>query len=575
MNVYDEILRDTPFAAYQFLTATSPFANLMGDSNAATTANPALSELSMVTGPGKSLKMAASTSISFPFTNRFTKASTGMSFSIGGWFGMDGPGYFLMLSHASSTDGLYFTGDAIRFAVDGDDGSRVEASWPTPDLTKNYQAIGTYDASKISLYIDGLLVAETNIPDGFVLKDQANTRLYFALPASRTARLEAPAFYYHALSPARIRAQYLAGRGELTALEAAGAYGGTVWKFSDEGRDIISSTQIDWATAGQAVDSLTSDVLTPVYDEDDLSVAGTFTFAVPIADLDAVTTIQGIKLEWNGDGTFTVQYSLNDGATWATATNGSILASTIDLSSLVTPLVKITFTAGNVPGLDVVRDMRVTSYSTNVAYAVNGRERTITLVGSPSTSTLWREPIDNDSASGTEFINSGYGIMNESTETDKTNIGTIEIWASFNNPAPGWYILDSRAVTPSNASYIWDSGSNTLSFSGFSALYINGVARTSGTFVPVPNQLYHIVGVYSTPHNAKISFSPAKLGQVNSILSITTYEAQLTASQVASLFNSYFGPPVLSVSEAATLSVTETAPAAKAYVHDWSITGAG
>jgi hypothetical protein len=581
MNIYDAILRDNPFATYQFLTASASYANLMGDSNAATTASAALSNLSMVSGPGRAMQMAASTSISFPFTDRFSKPNTGLPFSIEGWFGMDGPGYFLMLTHASSTDGLYFTGDAIRFALDIDGGGQISTEWPTPDLTKNYYVAATYDSSKISLYIDGILVSQTDVPEGTVLADKANTRLYFATPAGRTARLQAPAFYYHSLTPERVAAHYLAGRQQMTAMEAAGQFGGTVWKFSDAERDLVNGQEVDWMTSGEAVGCIASDNLYPTYDDTDLSVAGTYTFSIPIADLDAVTTIQGIKLEWNGDGNFSVEYSLDDGTTWASASNGKVLPSTVGLSSLVTPMVRITFAQGRAPGLDVVRDMRFTVYQTNVAYAVNDRERTITLTGTgvaPSTSTAWSEPIDDDSASGTVFGSStayGYGILNESTEIDSTDIGTIEIWVSISTVVSGPYILDSRSVTPSNASYIWVDGAGLLKWAGFSAVYVNRNLVTSGSLTIIPNMTYHIIAVYSTPHNAKISLSSANSTAVNHILQFATYEGQLTQAQAQALHDSYFGLPALTILDSGNIAMTENAPAAKAYVNDWSIQGAG
>jgi hypothetical protein len=114
-----------------------------------------------------------------------------------------------------------------------------------------------------------------------------------------------------------------------------------------------------------------------------------------------------------------------------------------------------------------------------------------------------------------------------------------------------------------------------LTFSGFSAVYVDGVAKASGTYVPVSNRLMHLVAVYTTPHNAKMVLGPGTGTGKHNIRHFATYPSQLTAAQVLSLYRSYFGLPVLSGVDANAIVLSETAPAAKVYVKDWAHTGAG
>lgn len=533
---------------------------------------------SIVSGPSQSILTGLGQAFSFTFNNRFNKAYDELPFSLECWskFITNSTIGSLVMSHASSVDGLYFDGDNIRFRVDLDDGSNVAVNWATPDFTKAYHIVGTYSGNKISLYVDGDLKGTANLPDGAVLANKASNILYAGFTEPQFL-FEAPAVYERELSAAQVAQHYAAGRQNRLAADAAGAFGGRIFRFSDAERDIYVKNDIDFPTEGRADNAIAGTYLQPVYGSDDLSQAGTYTISVPVADLlgGSPPNVQGMKLEWTGDGNFVVEYSLNNGSSWSTAVNGAVQASTLNMAPTVTPIIRITFAAGRAKGLDVVRSFEITTYKNLTVRATNDVERTMLFNSTTTSSSSWSEPIEMDDASGTSFTASNYAILQESVDTDKTNVGSIEFWIKL-SAVGGGYILDSRGVTPSDTSYIWTGATGLLAWPAqFSAVYVNGSAVSNGVFAPSPNRWYHIVGVYATPHNAKISFSPAVSGFTNYINLINTYEAQLTATQVAILYNSYNRLPSLAGTDPNTLTVTETAPAAKAYVNDWSIQGAG
>lgn len=576
----DSVLVEATPDLRPYFDGSTPGASWSGTVNASSStmieATP-ISDLSMVSGPTKSLLLGSDFAIRFPMPDRFSKEYTSLPFSIEAWVGFDTNGSIPIMSHINSPDGLYFDGNYLIFAVDLDGGGNISAKWPTPDFTKNYHVVGVYNTQKVMLYVDGALVASTDMPLGAVIALKSDKNLYGGITAQRTMRLEAPAIHYRELVAERIAAHYAAGRMVMDTLDAVGMFGGALWKFSDERRDIMYAKDVDWTTDGLVDNVITSATLEPNYDSTDLSIAGTYTIPVPISDILSTSPVvpQGMKVEWDGDGTFTVQYSLNNGSTWTTAVNGQVQANTVGMATTIVPQIKISFPAGAARGTNVVRYMRVTAYKTYTSYSVNSNERTVTLNAYTPTSTNWSEPIETDNAVGTIVGSTNTYTLNESIETDFTNIGTIEFWAEFTGNILGYYLLDSRGVTPSNASYIWVAGTGQLSWSGFSAVYVDGVSVSNSTFVPIVGRPYHIVGVYTAPHNAKVRVQTAVTGVTNQIPMMAVYPGSLTAAQVLSLFNAYFGYPVLAAEDANVITVLETAPASKAYVNDWSIQGAG
>lgn len=578
----DEVLWEKTGTMRNYFDGSTSGASWTGTANASTSTwvqPAALSSLSMVSGPTKSLVVGDDYTISYPFPERFSKEYTKYPFSLETWVGFDSTGPVSIMSHTGTVDGLYFDGDYINFTVNLDIGSPVVARWATPDFTKNYFVAGVYNGKKISLYIDGVLRDEQPVPDGSVLALQANKNIISGVTASQAMRIEAPAIYYKELGADRILAHYKAGRALMGAQAAVSMYSGAMWKFSDERADILYAKNVDFTSDGLGLTVTPGTYLEPMYDPSDLSVAGTYTLAVPFADAVAGSppAVQGMKLEWSGDGTYTVQYSLNNGGSWTTAVNGQIQASTVGMAGTVVPQIRITFPSGAVKGANVVRSMRVTAYKTIKAYPSNSNERSADLNSLATPSTTWSEPIEVDNASGVNVTSVNNITINNSLETDFTSVAAIEFWAEWSTTTTlnGSYLIDSRAMTPSDASYIWISGSGLFSYAGFSALYVNGALVGNNAFTPVAGQSYHIVGVYTTPHNAKIRIGPAVSNVSFQLDQFSTYPTSLTAAQILALFNSYFNYPVLAAEDANTINVLETAPASKAYVADWSIQGAG
>lgn len=576
MDIYDAILRDSPYAAYKFSAPAGTYSNIIGGSNVLTT-TASLGDVELVSGPSKPLMLAASL-CNQPFPFRFHKEYSNKPFSLEAWVNFQTTGPFSILSHTGLTDGLYYTGTDITFTVNYETGDPESVSWPVPSKTKTYHVVGVYSASKISLYIDGELAEELSVEREELLAVQTDTKLYSgSTTAGKNMLLEAPAVYNHGLSGRQILSHYQAGRQTISSLDISGMFGGSTFTFSDAERDIVVQKTFNFSQEGLVDDVTTNEgILSPAFDDLDVSVVGNYYASLPLSDPDDLTApdIQGVKISAEGYGLYNLYTSVDDGTSWDPIGNGEIPDETIDLPATVILQVRVEFPAGQTEA--AVTKLSATAYRSKNIYASNGAERGIILsTGILTSPETWREPIELDRSAMMQQSNIDFGVLQESLEAEIDNVGTIEMWFSVAG-TNAVYILDSRtsSVTPGNNSYIRLDASGNVVFSGFSAVYINGAAKTSGTFQIQANRWYHIIGVYTTVHNSKVSLD-TDVAIVKSVALLSTYEPQITATQAASIYNAYFGLPSLSASDSNSIVLSETAPAAKVYTKDWSITGAG
>jgi hypothetical protein len=101
--------------------------------------------------------------------------------------------------------------------------------------------------------------------------------------------------------------------------------GGTFWTFTDDTADVAYDfkfdTDLEWLSGQSASVRVFNDELIPEVDASGLTTAGTWLGGIILAAV--LTTINGSKIEWDGDGTFTVETSVNNGTTWTAAVNGN------------------------------------------------------------------------------------------------------------------------------------------------------------------------------------------------------------------------------------------------------------
>lgn len=349
--------------------------------------------------------------------------------------------------------------------------------------------------------------------------------------------------------------------------------GGTFWTFTDDTADIAFNFRFDtddeWLSGQAASVRVFADELLPSIDVNGLTTAGTWLGGIILGAI--LTTIGGSKIEWDGDGTFIVETSINNGSTWSAATNGrQITGLTAGTASGTKSLqVRIRFLAGE--SEDTITKVRSLSLKLYRSRASKGSSslRTATFSGSISLASNAYQPIEENTNAGLNLY-SGYATIPGGEDSR-----TIESWVYLQNaPGASGYLYDAR--TGASSRLYW-TGTAWAGDAG-TTYYVNGLPTAAGSISLLSGHWYHIVAVLPAvttgniilgADNTGASQLPVRLGM------FATYPTALSAAQIQDLYNSYLGISILSVADTSALDVEDDAEPVKAYSYEWSITGSG
>lgn len=509
----------------------------------------------------------------------FVQGKEYQPFSLEIWFK---PGTFggkvSLLSHynAGVVDGLYFDGDNIVFEVDYTTAASAKASWYVPDFTEVWHVVATYDAQRLQLYVNKVLVAETELTDAQKADTFASTSNVLNIGNSAVAGQvviwDAPAIYNRTISQQEVEAHFDAGRDHAIGANAAAIYDGAYWYGTDGDRlvDLSQtwSTHTDFSLGDPLKVSTINDELRPMEDESLVSMAGDWIGSFG-CDLLA-STLQGVKAEWNGDGAYTVTASLDGGTTWTSAlTNGSIIPGTLAWAPTQPLLIKVSFTGGLTSDPAVVRDIKLTTYTSTT---INGSDnsRILTVNGAVSTSSERNEPIEYNDMAGFNF-NGGYLTLAADANDQPQLTYGIGAWVKWSGTSGtseyvfGWNATDYNYIT----------SEGTLTRVGTATeMFVNGQPVES--FVMNKGVYYYVfvrvtAGI-NTDLNIGADYSGANTvrftGQIGFI---DLYRTSLTNAQIAQLYSAFFGPTRGSVVENSVMAIAENNPVVKVNQGAWAV----
>jgi hypothetical protein len=515
-----------------------------------------------------------------------------------------------ILSHTGIYDGLYFDGNFINFKINFSTLGSVVASWPVPDFLEAYHVVGVYSPQKIQLYINRVLVSETEITsaqlaDGFA--QEPSSLLCSGQSVSGNERLivDGIAIFSRTLSKVEIASHFLAGRDVTTADQNVSVNGGAY--FDGTKRDTLLQTifanRDDWATGLSLNVSGTSGILIPSYDQTTLlSQAGVWKGSMPISitgstsgdiytdiytdiysdiytdiytDIYSDSLVYGIRASWDGDGSFTVAASLDD-TTYTTLTNGQLIPGTTGLDSTGLVLdIRITFTGGLASDPACVRDISLTAYASNTVYG-SDQSRNIVLTGAVSTALESNEPLERNTGAGFTF-SGGYATLTADLTTgpadpDATynvrDVAAVEMWINPASLSANAELYDAR---PTYGYIMYNSGGN-LTYTGHSAVYINGVLAASNTIAPTIGEWMHILYIPTAPYNIatiigqKYTFVEPFLGQIGMI---GVYDTAPTSDQALALYDSYMQNPTARAVDSVGFAIAELSNAYTNHSFDW------
>lgn len=439
-----------------------------------------------------------------------------------------------------------------------------------PYISKSHYIVAVYSVNYLLLYVDGVLVNTVAITSLPALSNEGLTlEVGPTLSTSDSFVVDAPAVYRYSLTEAQIKSHY----NELeTILPIQVA-------FPDDGRlfeafDNNISTKYTYSyPANKSWNYFLTDDLFYNSDEQSISILKTDTASIVSVELNDYITLplaasmDSSKIEWYGENGITVEVSL-DGTTYSTCTNNApIPGFTVnDFSTEREIYLKITLdTADSSTTIPKLYSLAMSFYNEQVLFSSNSADY-ITGLNDIAISSKKYPILSRDARNGIKvFQDSGFNLT-----TDKL-VKTIEF---FYTP----YALTDSKLTSSLAdtvyyasNYSWRN-TGTVSKSNISAIYINGVDKTSQTSISnvfTVGELHHVVIVFSDPISNDISFNSSLYGAVPALYqNIAIYPSAFNSTKATEHYDLYMEKSA-AIADDSSITVTEDGP--QYYSNDWVV----
>lgn len=580
MSYQLQVLADNPFS-YWKLDETGPaFPDSAGSMRTADLVGTIVRHPALVTGSGSALVLSNTNHLDMD-DPVFNKGYELRQFSLEAWVKpVNMTSEVSVMSHSGTYDGITITPTHIYFRTKYLTAGTCETSYEY-ETGKSFHVVGVHTNAKNSLYVDGVLVDETDLTDdqqvdaySFLTTDLIGGQSSTA----STIALDAPAIYSSSISADAISKHYAYGVDVDSSEGIAGFHDATFWNFSDEKRKIAAAKEwtleADWKTGVLTDIAVANDTIVPSYTqsesevvEDGLivpvytntSLPGVWQSSISLGEAPE-TTLADMKIEWLGEGDFTVEYSLDDGTTWKNPN----LAPTESLDNSDVIDVRISFDGGIVDDPSYVSSLSVVVYI-DKTFAGSRADRDASMSGNGLASQEYFEPIEYADFNGIRLLSGAINTTIDDSYEGEEEAGDLDItgFDMWIKPVAG-NILSATGISVARSG-------NTITFSGLSTLVVNGVSVTSGATVFTSDSWYHISGIFSAPGNHALT-----IGAANSLVSqLSVISADLTLAGLQQLYAAYLGLPGVTVNDSSVVEIAEAAPPTNLYAHVWGITPAG
>jgi hypothetical protein len=574
MSYYLNVIKDSPIGFWK-LDETS--GTLASDSsgcgnNGTYSGSPIRNILPLIPGGLCGTKITSTSSITFPITNNYyaaattpgmaTKYSSDNDFTIEAWISIDianSTASNRIFADSNSGTGLYWENGDIVFKVELD-----EVRHSVTYSKKVIHVVAIYSTKAISLYVDGILAASSNL-NSFKF---TNTNVSFVIGPTQssldTFTIDAPAIYRYALEENTIRNHYIQGNISSSAIQVVFPDEGVL--FSGTDAQIKTQFQYSYPVNKQWQDFVDENTY---YDRTKGCISfypstGAKTFVIEDSfllpsEIGLITS----KVEWRNDLGISVESSI-DGISYLPCINGRPLPqySKSSFSTENQVYFRITMsTSDSSKYLPRLSFFAISFYNNNDLYADNYGDKISSssdyYLGSLNYPVLSRNEMNGirPKAGG------GFDISTAS------QIKSMEFFLT-----PSDISQANILFSGSSSSELKWAANGTISKTNIQALYVNGVDKTSATSVSsilANNEPAFITVVFTNPisttikMNYNVSGSPSNLYNV-----IAIYEKEITAAICLSHYNAYVGKPSLIVNDQ---TVTLTESDTRYYNNEWVV----
>lgn len=477
-----------------------------------------------------------------------------------------------IFADATENIGIFYQNGNITFAVDSN-----EVTYTVPYLKKVLYIVATYTGDAISLYIDGKLVINKTISSFTFTNTSLSLKSGPTLSANDYFLVNSFAIYRYALNATQIESHYNAAQ-IIPSIQIAAPDQGKIFEIYDT--NIATQFKYSYPANKPWVNFLNEDLYYNE-NEDALEILQTTTSTSKTVIIDEFITIplgpdmDSSKIEWDGNNGITVETSL-DGTTYTECINNMpIPGYKLDsFSSDRILYLRITMTTADaskyLPRLD---SLSITFYNNQLVYSSNSPSYIYTLEGEANVSNYdiafgnkIYPILSRDDRNGIKMAqDSGFNIM-----TNKL-IKTIEFFYTPDALTDSKLVSSLADTTYFASNYSWRN-TGTISKTNISAIYVNGLNKTSKTAVSdvfKAKELHHVVIVFSDPISDEIRFNHSLYGSVPALYqNITLYETQFDSTKAVQHYNLYTGDSATVLNDS---SLTMTENAVEYYNNDWLV----
>lgn len=437
-----------------------------------------------------------------------------------------------ILGNTGQVDGLTIDGTVVSFTTKYLNSGECRASYDL-QIPRRFHAVGVHTSEKNSLYIDGELVAETELTEAQKTDQFVSTDAYLysgQSSSSMRVAVNSIGIYATALSGEAIARHYATGNSHVPRDSIPSQFGGVRIPLSQSAADVFLSqtwsSDDDW-NSGYLVDTTVEDAQLRPRLVSGISVPGIWENVFPL-DSAGVTSIYGVNMLWDGEGAI-VSASL-DGTTWETAERGknlTLIPAGFDPTDKEL-YVRVSFVGGIEDDPSFIDNLTITGFKTEL---VPVADREVNVEG---------------------YVQNDYE--------------PVELRDDFGLRLPRGKkltISNANAFSPQTIE-IWAKGSISTNI-GSASVYSFGTGAT----MPQPGEWQNRTYVLAAPTTSDIVITSnddeVVIGQ------IVLYPEAKTAAQIKEIYDAYVGVPRFTVNDSSTIGIAESPEATTIYDYDWSI----
>jgi hypothetical protein len=467
----------------------------------------------------------------------------------------------------TSKVGIYYEDGNLVFRVEN---KRLDFRLPSIDQALHICA--TYTPTSMSLFVNGERA-------GSIFYEKYRFASSTFLPKIGPTEnitdsfiIDAPAVYRYALPQEKIRSHFDLFNG-ISPIQIVGPDGGILFSLSDKS---IKKTFSYSYPYNKKWNQFQSDGLYYEDTEDYITVNTDLNEVIiyDIFSIPSAISLMSSKVEWSGTKGVSVAIG-TDGINYSPCVNGDAIPGYLygsnSFSSDRVIYVKITLNSSDISKfLPKLYSLSFNFYSSKTLFADNHGED---IEPEESNLSLWDYDLSSDDYpillrnknNGIRPYGSGFPL------NTLMNVRTIEMFFTPIALSANYLLYNS------SAQYSWDA-SGVVSKTGISAIYVNGVDRTSATNVNSfmsPDEIYHIVIVLSAAATSQIWFNVkvtggtwSNSGPRNLYKNIAIYPTAFTSNTAISHYGLYTQRPA-TLSEDTSMSITENTY--EVHDYDWIV----